>query len=153
MLEVGERVSLLLVVTMAVHEICTHIDWDCQWGLRSTIQVDSNLDLIIIHLGLRSRGRQTCGGDMNLWLVQIWASLCVACEIVLRAVRALCYLLLHVIYHYNIQIVGGFQLYAFPITYCVICVLDYVLMTASISAYWWSIVEEVMYYAWSLNSV
>ena len=56
------------------------------------------------------------------------ASLCVACEIVLRAVRALCYVLLHVIYHYIIQIVGGFQLYAFPITYRVTYVLDYCFM-------------------------
>ena len=69
----------------------------------------------------------------KIWIYDLFifrASLCVACEIVLRAVRALCYVLLNFIYHYNIQIVGGFQLYAFPIIYYVICVLDYVLMCA-----------------------
>ena len=79
-----------------------------------------------------------CAVEVGRLVEEIWtrdlfifrASLCVACEIVLRAVRALCYVLLHVLCHYNIQIVGGFQLYAFPITYCVICVLDYVLMCA-----------------------
>ena len=115
MLEVGERVSLLLVVTIAVHEICTHIDWDCQWGLRSTSQGDSNLDIFFSHLGLRNRGRQTVEEIWTCDLFIFRASLCVACEIVLRAVRALCYVLLHVLYHYNIQIVGGFQLLLSPV--------------------------------------
>ena len=35
------------------------------------------------------------------------------------------YVLLHVLYHYNIQIVGGFQLYAFPgLQTVLICVID-----------------------------
>ena len=68
-----------------------------------------------------------CAVEAGKLVEEIWtrdlfifrASLCVSCEIVLRAVRALCYVLLHVLYHYNIQIVWGFQLLAFPITYCV----------------------------------
>ena len=51
-------------------------------------------------------------------------------EIVLRAMRALCYVLLHVLYHYNIQIVGAFQLFLSPLHPVLICVLDYVLMSA-----------------------
>jgi len=84
------------------------------------------------------------------------ASLCVSCEIVLRAMRALCYVLLHVLYHYIIQIVGGFQLLLSPIHTVFMCAWLLCLCahaTVSISAYWWSIVEEVMYYAWSLNNV
>ena len=51
MLELGKRVSLLLVVTMAVHDICTHIDGDANEdcvvhtsGIRTWILVLSILD-------------------------------------------------------------------------------------------------------------
>ena len=56
--------------------------------------------------------------------------MCNFLEIVLRAVRDLCYVLLHVLYHYNIHIVGDFQLFLSPLHPVLICVLDYVLMSA-----------------------
>jgi len=56
------------------------------------------------------------GGYLNPWLVQIWASLCVAGGDSTEYLwGVLYYVLLHVLYHYNIHIVRGFQLYAFSI--------------------------------------
>ena len=60
------------------------------------------------------------------------------------------YVLLHVLNQYNIQIVGGFQLYAFPVIYCVdMCdwCFNVRLRLFLNTVNWWSIVEEVMYYA------
>ena len=151
MLEVGERVSLLSVVTIVVHEICTIIDWDCQWGLRSIGKGKMSLDHSYSHLGLRNRGRQTVEEIWTCDLIQIWASLCVAGGDSTEYLwGVLYYVLLHVLYHYNIQIVGGFQLYAFPITYCVdMCdwCFNVRMWLFLIPQNWWSMVEEVMYYA------
>ena len=91
------------------------------------------------------------GGDLNLWLIQIWASLCVAGGDSTEYLwGVLYYVLLHVLNQYNIQIVWGFQLYAFPVIYsvdmcdwCFNVRMRLFLNTAN----WWSIVEEAMYYA------
>ena len=71
-------------------------------------------------LGLRSRGRQTVEEIWTCDLIQIWAILCVVGGDSTEYLwGVLYYVLLHVLYHYNIHIVGGFQLHAFPITCCV----------------------------------
>jgi len=71
--------------------------------------------LIYSHAGLRSRGRQIAEEIWTCDLIQIWASLCVAGRDSIEYLwGVLYYVLLHVLNHYNIQIVWGFQLYAFP---------------------------------------
>ena len=93
--------------------------------------------------------RQASNGVyLNLWLIQIWASLCVTGRDSIEYLwGVLYYVLLHVLNHYNIQIVWGFQLYAFPRLHTVLmCACDWcftVFNTAKLMIN----VEEVMYYA------
>ena len=104
--------------------------------------------LIYSHAGLRSRGRQIAEEIWTCDLIQIWASLCVAGRDSIEYLwGVLYYVLLHVLNHYNIQIVWGFQLYAFPELHTVLmCACDWCFIVFN-SAKLMINVEEVMYYA------
>ena len=104
-------------------------DYSCAWDLHMHGLSISNEDCVvypreiriwIIHSSVFSckiaQWRQaSSGGDLSQWLIQIWASLCVTGGDSTEYLwGVLYYVLLHVLNQYNIQIVGGFQLYAFP---------------------------------------
>ena len=118
MLEVSERARQLSVVTIVVHVICT-IN-----GLiianEGCVVYPREIRIWIIHSSIFScriaQWRQaSSGGDLSQWLIQIWASLCVTGGDSTEYLwGVLYYVLLHVLNQYNIQIVGGFQLHAFP---------------------------------------
>ena len=154
MLEVSERARQLSFVTIVVHVICTINGLSI--SNENCVVWTREIRVWISHSHLFScriaQWRQASNeGDLSQWLIQIWASLCViGGDSTEYLGGVLYYVLLHVLNQYNIQIVRGFQLYAFPITYCVdMCdwCFNVCMWLFLNSAKWWSMVEEVMYYA------
>lgn len=122
----------------------------CQWGLRGSAR---EIWVCFSHSHLFSckisQWRQASSrGDLNMWLIQIWASLCVTGGDSTEYLwGVLYYVLLHVLNRYNIQIVWGFQLYAFPGLHIVLmCACDWCFIVFNAAKLMIN-VEEVMYYA------
>ena len=122
----------------------------CQWGLRSVGQYQVNCSFCSrdSHAGLCSGGKQSKWRRFELWLIISELVLCVTGGDSTEYLwGVLYYVLLHVLNHYNIHIVWGFQLYAFPGLHTMLmCACDWCFIVFN-SAKLMINVEEVMYYA------
>ena len=130
---------------------CTCMDWilpmRIAWFSQEKCEFGS-ATLIYSHAGLRSGGRQA---TEEIWTCDWFRSELVLCVTGGDSAEyfwgVLYYVLLHVLNQYNIQIVWGFQLYAFPGLHTVfMCACDWCFIVFNSTKFMINI-EEVMYYA------